>query len=139
MIWAYAIFFNKSIKKIIIKSKSFIFFAKVNAQIYRKIWASLSYLKGDTQNFFDIENNAIYYTKTEVTDDYIHTIAVTKIADFDAVYNLDDTSTIQRSNGIPNWIDPYTLELKPVSISHHGRFTRRVNGKAYSPNFRKNP
>ena len=74
-----------------------------------------------------VYNNAIYYTKTEVTDDYIHTIAVTKMTDFDAVHYINDTSTIQKINGIPNWIDPYTSESKPISISHHGRFTRRVS------------
>jgi len=35
---------------------------KANAQMYKTIWLSASYLRGDTQNFFDIENNAIYYT-----------------------------------------------------------------------------
>ena len=72
-------------------------------------------------------NRAIYYTKTEVTDDYIHTIAVIKMDDFDALHYINDTSTIQKINGIPNWINPNTSELKPISISHHGRFTRRVS------------
>jgi hypothetical protein len=71
-------------------------------------------------------NTAIYYTKTEVNDEYIHTIAVTKMEDFDAVHYINDTSIIQKINGIPNWIDPNTSELKPISISHHGRFTRRI-------------
>jgi phosphopantetheinyl transferase (holo-ACP synthase) len=72
-------------------------------------------------------NRAIYYTKTEVTDEYIHTIAVIKMDDFDALHYINDTSTIQKINGIPNWINPNTSELKPISISHHGRFTRRVS------------
>jgi len=72
-------------------------------------------------------NRVIYYTKTEVTDEYIHTIAAIKMEDFDAVHYINDTSTIQKIKGIPNWIDPNTSELKPISISHHGRFTRRVS------------
>lgn len=41
---------------------SFLYFGKVSAQIHQKIWLSANYLHGDTQNFFDMENNAIYYT-----------------------------------------------------------------------------
>ncbi len=39
-----------------------LFLIKTNVQAYKSIWLSASYLKGDTQNFYDIENNAIYYT-----------------------------------------------------------------------------
>lgn len=71
-------------------------------------------------------NNIIYYTKTEMLEEYIHTIAVTRMEDFDAVQHFENTSTIQKTNGIPNWFDTEKSVLKPVSISHHGRFTRMI-------------
>lgn len=41
---------------------SMLYFGKITLQAHTKVWLSGSYLYGDTQNFFDIENNAIYYT-----------------------------------------------------------------------------
>ena len=70
-------------------------------------------------------NTNIYYTKTEESGEYIHTIAVARIDDLDAVQFIENISTIQKTNGIPNWIDNEKL-VKPISISHHGRFTRRI-------------
>ena len=71
-------------------------------------------------------NNIIYYTKTEMLEENIHTIAVTRMEDFDAVQHFENTSTIQKTNEIPNWFDTEKSVLKPVSISHHGRFTRMI-------------
>jgi hypothetical protein len=39
-----------------------LYFAKITLQVHKRAWLSGSYLKGDTQHFFDMENNAIYYT-----------------------------------------------------------------------------
>lgn len=58
--------------------KSFLFFVKANIQLHKKIWLSASYLEGDTQNFFDIENNAIYYTADRtknITQANLHILA----------------------------------------------------------------
>jgi phosphopantetheinyl transferase (holo-ACP synthase) len=71
-------------------------------------------------------NSQIYYTKTEISEANIHSIAVTRISDFDSIQYLENNSNIQKTNGIPNWIDKEKSVLKPVSISHHGRFTRRI-------------
>lgn len=71
-------------------------------------------------------NIAIYYTRTELTEEYIHTIAVTRIDDLDKIQSLENNSIIQKTNGIPNWNDNENEVLKPMSISHHGRFARRV-------------
>ena len=71
-------------------------------------------------------NGIIYYTKTEASVEYIHTIAVTRMGDFDAVQYIENTSNIQKTNGIPNWFDNEKSVLMPISISHHGRFTRRI-------------
>ena len=71
-------------------------------------------------------NSNIYFTKTEMSAQHIHTIAVTKMEDFDVVQYIENTLNIQKTNGIPNWVDNEKLVLKPMSISHHGKFTRRI-------------
>ena len=73
-----------------------------------------------------MHNNITYFTKTEITEAYIHTIAVTDFEHFEAIKFLKNRENIQKNRGIPNWIDPKTFELKPVSISHHGQFIKIV-------------
>ena len=68
----------------------------------------------------------VYYTKTEISAEFIHTIAVTNSTDFNAIQYLENTTDIQKTNGIPNWHNPENLVIKPVSVSHHGRFTKRI-------------
>jgi phosphopantetheinyl transferase (holo-ACP synthase) len=63
-----------------------------------------------------------YFTKTTISDAFIHTIAVVKKENFDAVKKLNSNLTISKTNGIPFIIDEQTKIAKPISISHHGRF-----------------
>jgi phosphopantetheinyl transferase (holo-ACP synthase) len=63
-----------------------------------------------------------YFTKTTISDAFIHTIAVVKKENFDAVKKLNSNFTISKTNGIPFIIDEQTKIAKPISISHHGRF-----------------
>jgi phosphopantetheinyl transferase (holo-ACP synthase) len=64
----------------------------------------------------------MYFTKTTISDAFIHTIAVVKKENFDAVKKLNSNLTISKTNGIPFIIDEQTKIAKPISISHHGRF-----------------
>jgi phosphopantetheinyl transferase (holo-ACP synthase) len=68
----------------------------------------------------------VYFTKTEITSQYIHTIAVENKQDFDKIKTLKNRDNIQKNNGIPNYFDTDNLLLKPVSISHHGRFEKII-------------
>ena len=68
----------------------------------------------------------IFYTQTQITSDYVYTIALTTKNGFDAVHSIENSSNIQKSNFIPNWLHPESNVLYPASISHHGRFSRVV-------------
>lgn len=69
---------------------------------------------------------AIYYTKTTINAEYINSIAVAAIEDFDKVKLLENSKKIQKNNGIPNYFENINSESKPVSISHHGKFKQIV-------------
>lgn len=68
----------------------------------------------------------IYFTKTKITSEYIETIAVLKIADFDKVNYLKSKRNVIKINDIPNYYNSETKSLQPMSKSHHGRFEKMV-------------
>jgi len=72
-------------------------------------------------------NGFIYYTQTEVTKEFIHTIAVSKKEFFKRVVTLDLKKVVNKVNGIPFIRDPKNKSIKPVSISHHGAFQRNIS------------
>ncbi len=69
----------------------------------------------------------IYFTKTEITTQFIHTIAVKNVHDFDTIKTLETRKNIQKNNGIPNYFEKENSVLIPISISHHGRFEQIVS------------
>ncbi|MCI4443844.1 MAG: 4-phosphopantetheinyl transferase family protein [Lentimicrobium sp.] len=69
----------------------------------------------------------VYYTKTEVKPQFINTIAVENIEDFDTIKTLENRNNIQKINKIPSYFENETLGYKPVSISHHGRFEQIIS------------
>ena len=69
----------------------------------------------------------IYFTKTVITTQFVHTIAVENVHDFDTIKTLDNRKNIQKNNGIPSYFENDNLESKPVSISHHGRFEQIIS------------
>jgi phosphopantetheinyl transferase (holo-ACP synthase) len=71
--------------------------------------------------------NSVYYTKTEVTAQYINTIAAENIEDFGIIKFLKNQKNIHKKNGIPSYFIKYNLDSRPVSISHHGRFERIIS------------
>lgn len=64
----------------------------------------------------------IYFTKTEITDQYIHTFSVTNISDFDKISVLHNATPIKKLNGLPF----ISSNSQIVSVSHHGQFQRLV-------------
>lgn len=81
----------------------------------------------DSMNGTVFINGFIYYTKTEVTRDFLHTIAVSKKEFFKKVVNLDHTKIVEKEFGIPFIRDKRNKSVKPVSISHHGSFQRNIS------------
>jgi phosphopantetheinyl transferase (holo-ACP synthase) len=68
----------------------------------------------------------IFYTQTEITPDYVYTIALTAKKNFAAIQHLENRDNIQKANGIPNWLNTENAIVFTASISHHGRFVRVV-------------
>lgn len=69
----------------------------------------------------------IYFTKTEITTQFVHTIAVENVLDFDTIKTLENRKNIQKNNGIPSYFEKDNSVLIPISISHHGRFEQIVS------------
>jgi phosphopantetheinyl transferase (holo-ACP synthase) len=65
-----------------------------------------------------------FYTKTQITSDFIYTIAVTSRDRFAFIQHVENRDAVQKENGIPNWFDLVEGQWHPASITHHGRFAR---------------
>lgn len=68
----------------------------------------------------------VFYTKTEISSEYIYTIAVADIENFDNIETLHTTMNIQKQNGIPFYINENQI-INPISKTHHGRFERIIS------------
>jgi phosphopantetheinyl transferase (holo-ACP synthase) len=71
-------------------------------------------------------DNFVYFTKTAITSQFINTIAVENVQDFNKIIALENRKNIQKNNGIPNYVGNDNSDSKPTSISHHGRFEQIV-------------
>ncbi|HEX8562076.1 MAG TPA: 4'-phosphopantetheinyl transferase superfamily protein [Flavobacterium sp.] len=70
-------------------------------------------------------SDTIFYTQTEATEDFIHSTAVAIAADITRVIEIPATTEILKVGSLP-FIKDVLDRLKPVSVSHHGRFHRIV-------------
>jgi phosphopantetheinyl transferase (holo-ACP synthase) len=70
--------------------------------------------------------DCVYFTKTKISTQQIHTIAVTKSLDFNKVKRLENRENIQYHNNIPNYYDKINNCYRPVSVSHHGKFEQLI-------------
>lgn len=71
-------------------------------------------------------NGNIYFTQTIISDEFIYSIAVVKKEYFKQIKVLNCIDKIYKRNGIPFVIDEFTKIMKPVSITHHGRFREYI-------------
>jgi len=67
----------------------------------------------------------MYHTKTIVSGDEIHTVAVSILDDLKKVIEIEKKGIVKDKNGIP-YLDAALQNKKEVSISHHGRFEKVV-------------
>ncbi|MFQ6602170.1 4'-phosphopantetheinyl transferase superfamily protein [Flavobacterium sp. C3NV] len=67
-----------------------------------------------------------YYTKTTISKDSLHTVAVMHAKHLDHVIEIEKKNIIKDENGIPFLTTLSSNVLKDVSISHHGRFQKVV-------------
>lgn len=67
-----------------------------------------------------------YFTKTKISEDSIHTVAVVNKENFNSVKVVEAADKISKINEIPFMTDSFSKTKKAVSISHHGRFWEAV-------------
>ena len=70
--------------------------------------------------------NQVYYTKTEITSEFIYSISVSNISGFDEIINLENFIKIEKQNGIPFYKNENHL-IKPISKTNHGRFEKIIS------------
>lgn len=70
--------------------------------------------------------NNVYYTRTMISKDSVHTIAVISADHLNNVVEIEKKDIIKDKNGIPFLSNSQDNILKDVSISHHGRFEKVV-------------
>ena len=69
----------------------------------------------------------LYFTKTEVSKYFIHTISVLKKTDFKKIEILKKSTNIIKKNRIPFYFNIELNILFPISKSHHGNFEKIVS------------
>ena len=74
-----------------------------------------------------MNNGVLYYTKTGINLDYIHTVSVQNSTDFESIKLLNRTNEIVKIDGIPFLKGNNKKVLSPISISNHGRFEKIVS------------
>lgn len=67
----------------------------------------------------------IYHTKTVFSLESIHTVAVTDCKDINNVIEVENKKIVKDENGIP-YLKISSNKLQDISISHHGRFEKRI-------------
>lgn len=74
-----------------------------------------------------MNNGVLYYTKTEINLDYIHTVSVLNRTDFVSIKLLNRNIEIFKTEGIPYLKEANNEEINLISISNHGRFEKIVS------------
>jgi phosphopantetheinyl transferase (holo-ACP synthase) len=87
-----------------------------------KISCSLRENTIENDNDFVIIGTEKYLTKTIVNNEYVYTIAVKSLLFFDQIIELDVAQKIIKINDLPF----LNNTLQPVSITHHGRFEKKI-------------
>jgi phosphopantetheinyl transferase (holo-ACP synthase) len=76
------------------------------------------------KNGIVIFENQLFYTKTFISNNLIHTIAVENKSDFNKINEIVKPNFIKKVDGIPFY--QYKAKLYSASKSHHGKFEKMV-------------
>jgi len=68
----------------------------------------------------------IYYTKTYIFEESLHTVAVSRSEDLENIIEINKKTIVKDQYGIPYLQAKSSNILQDVSISHHGRFEKIV-------------
>jgi phosphopantetheinyl transferase (holo-ACP synthase) len=103
-------------------------------KIYNRCTGIKGYFPWSLECSFDNEYSGsvlidgfIFYTKTEVTKNYIYSVAVSDTILFDKIKVLETAKNVKKNNGLPYIFDSNTNLIQPVSITHHGRFQKVIS------------
>lgn len=103
-------------------------------KIYNRCTGIKGYFPWLLQCSYDDENlgkviidNFVFHTHTQITDEYIYTIAVSEKDFFDKIKPLETAENIKKINGIPYVFDIVNNTIKSVSKTHHGRFQKIIS------------
>jgi phosphopantetheinyl transferase (holo-ACP synthase) len=83
-------------------------------------------LKSKKSGLIEVQvKNEIYYTFSETTKNYIHSIAVKNKNDFFKIYTIPRSNLCLKTNHLPF----YKSKKNPISISNHGNYEAIVGLK----------
>ena len=99
---------------------------KIRAYIPKKL--SCTIVSQDDNYFYGKVNclENIYYTKTIVCKEKIHTTAATSLEDLNNIREIEKNGIFKDNNGIPYLQHSLSAIPQDVSISNHGRFEKVV-------------
>jgi phosphopantetheinyl transferase (holo-ACP synthase) len=103
-------------------------------KIYNRITGIRGYFPLRLQCNYEDENSGtvaidgfVFYTQTQITDEYVYSVAVSEMSIFNKIKSLESMENIQKENGIPYFTDAVSNVIYPVSITHHGCFQRVIS------------
>ena len=67
-----------------------------------------------------------FHTSTILSQDYIHTIAVSHFEDLNKIIEIEKEVTSKDKNGLPYLSNPFQNNIQYASVSNHGRFQKVV-------------
>ena len=99
---------------------------KIREYIPQKLVCSIA-----SQNHNSIRGNVIcsgktFHTNTILSQDHIHTIAVSYFDDLNKVIEIEKENISKDKNGLPYLSYALQNTIQDVSVSHHGRFEKVV-------------
>jgi len=68
----------------------------------------------------------LYYTKTYIFEQNLHTVAVSRSQDLENIIEINKKTIVKDQYGIPYLHGKQSNILQDVSVSHHGRFEKIV-------------
>ncbi|WP_125723514.1 4'-phosphopantetheinyl transferase family protein [Flavobacterium ustbae] len=90
----------------------------------KKLCCSLDFLNSNMASGKVICAENIYYTKSRISSENIHTVAVKDFEQKENIIEVQNKEIVKDQNGIPYL--KTTDVLQDISISHHGRFEKWV-------------
>jgi phosphopantetheinyl transferase (holo-ACP synthase) len=99
---------------------------KIREYIPKKLACSIT-----SQNHNGITGSVIcsgktFHTNSILSQDYIHTMAVSHFDDLNKVIEIEKEVISKDQNGLPYLSNPLQNTIQDVSVSHHGRFEKVV-------------